>query len=177
MEWSECQNLEVYLGSYCKNLARAYIKLVKYWKNAQLIPFWSPSLIPISDLPKIDQDYWYHKLLDISKNNMVQFLKLPSIQFCLSLTEKYILCWYSSTYCTLGLIEGVYRFYINEFEPKNLAIPTKKGIIFFSRQFWMYFDLPNPFLRSIFAQKNSHGWQETYCVCLSTTVCPLYSNI
>lgn len=68
MEWSECQNLEVYLGSYCENLARAYIKLEKYWKNAQLIPFWSPSLIPISDLPKIDQDYWHHKLLDISKN-------------------------------------------------------------------------------------------------------------
>ena len=30
-------------------------------------------------------------------------------------------------YCILGLIEGVYGLYINEFEPQNLAIPTKKG--------------------------------------------------
>ena len=75
---------------------------------------------------KIDQDYWHQKLLDVSKNNMVRFLKLPCIQFCLSLTEKYILLWYLSTYCTLGLIEGVYGLYINEFEPENLAVPTKK---------------------------------------------------
>ena len=53
MEWSECQNSEVYLGSYRENLAGAYIKSVKYWKNAQSIPFCSPSLIPISDLSKI----------------------------------------------------------------------------------------------------------------------------
>ena len=30
-------------------------------------------------------------MLDVSKNNMVQFLKLPCIQFCQSITEKYIL--------------------------------------------------------------------------------------
>ena len=54
MEWSECQNLEVYLGSYHENLAGAYIKLEKNWKNVQLIPFCSLSLIPVSDLPKID---------------------------------------------------------------------------------------------------------------------------
>ena len=42
-------------------------------------------------------------------------------------------------YCTLGLIEGVYGLYINEFEPQNLAIPTKRDNFLFKADldvFW-----------------------------------------
>ena len=47
--------------------------------------------------------------------------------------------------CTVHLIEGVYGLYIKEFEPQNLAIPTKKGYFSFQGRFgcilicWIHF--------------------------------------